>query len=953
MDLIPRFAFFSLLLLPYQCESAAENCSETQYLLLPDGVYQVESEFRLKSSEKGVRLVHINLVIGNASYDPLELPDVFLPHRWIWANTIYEPMLSLPDDYDILSAGLLNYQVRSMDVKLKDQPSGCLAKLNSACQNLAIDRMLLEKVTSSRSGDILHKTTPEVCVAMVNKAVGNVGYHCCDMYSEDTGPATVRCDQRVDYGDLILERVLFLLYLLISFSFTFYLPALPLLMPHVFSFENEVEKETRLSKPTILETTRCRPIAEGEQDNQKRTGADQRNTEDEASLPTTICGIATTAADASSTITTINTDREETDQNTSNCAKNSRKRGLLLATERYKYCSIRMALILRFAVFALLLLSYQCEAKAEDCSETRCLLLLDGDEPVASEFHFKASQKGVRLVYINLVIGSASYDPLELPDVFLPHRWVWANTIHEPMLSLPDDYDILSLGLLNYQVRSIDVKLKDHPSGCLAKLNSICKNLAVGRMLLENVTSSISGDPLQKKTPVVCVAWINRNDRTVRYQCCDVHKEVTEPAATLRCNQSVDEGDWSTIVLSIFLFLSYVLTSYAPALPLALPDYVFSLKDEIEKENRLAVQTDRETTGDELIPATEGEQYNQTESGADRENADNVALYSLTTNNTSTAAAAASTNTTTTDNTNREETGQNTSNCETNSSERREESELLPVDDSSPMNISTLLRESVQKLPDIPMSFNIKLAFILFFVFPCVSYLEVVLYLTLKGTHLNECRKKQVTFEEVTVFSRVPLLDSIIDPASLLNLVPAILILAFPVLFSKPNDFVIPERVKCLLCKDYCEKYNSAFPFSDRRSVGHEIRRHLKIMYHHPGICFREFGSYCFDEWQKARLFRVSCDERSRLVRVICDKKSRLSRAIRVVLILIGITCGIFILVPLSAPFLFYFASTSSSLGLRIRLLKHWQPSVRGNFVVTPVLLVPQRGFSVKSLSSY
>ena len=326
MALIPRFAFFSLLLLPYQCEAAAENCSETQYLLLPDGVDEVESEFRLKASEKGVRLVYINLVIGNASYEPLELPDVFLPHRWIWANTIYEPMLSLPDDYDILSAGLLNYQVRSMDVKLKDQPSGCLAKLNSACQNLAIGR-ILTYCTKRRSGDILHKTTPEVCVAMISKAVGNVGYHCCDMYSEDTGPATIRCDQSVDYGDLILERALFLLYLLILFSLTFYLRALPLLMPDVFSLQNEVEKATRLSKPTILETTRYRPIAEGEQDNQKGTGADQRNTEQEASLPTTICGIATTAADASSTITTVNTDREETDQNTSNCAENSRKRG--------------------------------------------------------------------------------------------------------------------------------------------------------------------------------------------------------------------------------------------------------------------------------------------------------------------------------------------------------------------------------------------------------------------------------------------------------------------------------------------------------------------------------------------------------------------------------------------------------------------------------------------------
>ena len=546
-----------------------------------------------------------------------------------------------------------------------------------------------------------------------------------------------------------------------------------------------------------------------------------------------------------------------------------------------------MALILRFAVFALLLLPYQCEAKAEDCSETQCLLLPDGDDLVASKFHFKASEKGVRLVYINLVIGNASYDPLELPDVFLPHRWVWAKTIHEPMLSLPDDYDILSLGLLNYQVRSIDVKLKDQPSGCLAKLNSTCKNLAVGRMLLENVTSSISGDTLQKKTPVVCVAWINRNDLTVRYQCCDVHKEVTEPAATLRCNQSVDEGDWSTMFFFIFIFLSYVCTVFAPALPLAFPDYVFSLKDEIEKENRLAVQTDRETTGDELILVTEGGQNNQRESGADGKNADNVALHSLTRNDTSTSAAAASTNTTTY-NTNREETDQNTSNCR----ERGEESEFIPVDDSSPMNVSTLLRESAQKLPDIPMSFNIKLAFICFFVFPCVSYLQMVLYLTLKEMHLNECRNKQVAFTQVTVFSRVAIMSSITNVFSLMFLVAAILTLAVPVFFSKPNDFAMPEGMECLLCEDYCVKYESAFLFSDRRSVGHEIRRHLKIMYHLPGIRFREFRRYCCDVWQKAPLFRV-----------ICDKKWRLSRAIRVVLILIGITCGIFILVLLSALF--------------------------------------------------
>ena len=495
MALIPRFAFLSLLLLPYQCEAVAENCSETQCLLLPDGVDQGASEFRMKSSEKGVRLVHINLVIGNASYDPLELPDVFLPHRWIWANTIREPMLSLPDDYDILSAGLLNYQVRSVDVKLKDQPSGCLAKLNSTCQNLAVGRMLLENVTSSSSGDILHKKTPVVCVAMINKAVGNVRYHCCDMYMEDTGPATIRCDQRVDYGDLILERVLFLLYLFISFSFTFYVPALAFLMPDVFSLQNEVEKETRLSKQTILETTRYRAIAEGEQDNQRETGADRSNSEDEALLPTT-SGTDIPAAGASST--TINANREETDQNTSNCAENSRKRG--------------------------------------------------------------------------------------------------------------------------------------------------------------------------------------------------------------------------------------------------------------------------------------------------------------------------------------------------------EETEFIPVDDSSPVNVSTLLRECIRKLPDIPMSFNIKLAVMLLFVFPFVSYFQIVLYPTVKEKYLNECRKKQVAFKEITVFSKFLFFVPIDEGKSRPFLIVVVLTLAFLAFILKPKHFIIPKGIECLRCRNYSQMVKNAFPFSDRRSVKKEIGRHLKILRHLLGIFIRRYG---------------------------------------------------------------------------------------------------------------
>ena len=134
------------------------------------------------------------------------------------------------------------------------------------------------------------------------------------------------------------------------------------------------------------------------------------------------------------------------------------------------------------------LLAFSCAAK-DTCSEVQCRVLTVG-ENLASEFQDKASEEGVRIIYFNLQIGNDSYHPLELKDELFPERWVWAEAISEPMLSLPYDYDILSLGLLNYQVRSMTIPLEDHPSGCLASLNSSCQNLVVGRALLDNAQAA-------------------------------------------------------------------------------------------------------------------------------------------------------------------------------------------------------------------------------------------------------------------------------------------------------------------------------------------------------------------------------------------------------------------------------------------------------------------------------
>ncbi|XP_044167063.1 uncharacterized protein LOC122951089 [Acropora millepora] len=474
---------------------------------------------------------------------------------------------------------------------------------------------------------------------------------------------------------------------------------------------------------------------------------------------------------------------------------------------------MRMALIPRFAFFFLLLLPYQCKAKGENCRETQCRLLPVVD--VASDFRLKASKEGIRLVYINLSgIDNSRHDSLWLQEQFrpfLPYRWIWAHTASEPMLSLPEDYALLSASLVTYQVKNIDLELKDQPNGCLAKLNLTCYYLVVGRMLLENVTSITSSDILHKNTPVVCVAVMNFT--SLWHQCCYVHEEVTGPP-TIWCDKRTDVDDWVKIVKSIFLFLSFFLALFAPALPLALPDYVFSLEDEVEKENHSAEHTYRETTGYQRItnPATVGQQDNQNRTGADRSNVEDVTAIDDHIN------------------TIQEETGQNTSNFVGNSRDKGKEREFIPVDDSSPMNLSTLLRESVKKFPDIPLSFNVKLAVMYFCGYPCVLYVQIGLFYMLKKSYIDELRAEMFLPFDFTLFNLV--LNRYHKIYELYMSLPMIIMGVVLILLSRPKDFILEENEECQLCRrmsGICSSLNLSS--TARRSLGDEIHRHLRIFY--------------------------------------------------------------------------------------------------------------------------
>ena len=232
-----------------------------------------------------------------------------------------------------------------------------------------------------------------------------------------------------------------------------------------------------------------------------------------------------------------------------------------------------------------------CQAKSENCSEAQCKVLPVG-KGTASEFRVKASEKGVRVVYLDLKFRNDSYRPLELENEFPPNRWVWARLISEPMLSLSYDYDILSLGLLKYQTRSMDVLLEDQPSGCLANFNSSCQNKVVGRALL-NMTQLNSGELPDRN--IVCVAMIEDYvkdflwsffDGNVKFQCCEISKEEIEESAYIQCELDVQVRGWLKAFNGILNLLAVLMMLYCPAFLFFLPDSIFNLQEEGTKEER-------------------------------------------------------------------------------------------------------------------------------------------------------------------------------------------------------------------------------------------------------------------------------------------------------------------------------------------------------------------------------
>ena len=453
------------------------------------------------------------------------------------------------------------------------------------------------------------------------------------------------------------------------------------------------------------------------------------------------------------------------------------------------------------------LLAFSCAAK-DTCSEVQCRVLTVR-ENLASKFQGKASQEGVRIIYFNLEIGNDSYHPLEIKDEFFPERWVWAEAISEPMLSLPYDYDILSLGLLNYQVRSMTIPLEDHPSGCLASLNSSCQNLVVGRALLDNVTR---GRSVGRKTEVICVEMIEKDaDQPsliqLKYHCCSPDK------TTIRCGLPIESTEWFDAFKTILTLLMVVMLVYCPAFLLALPDCIFNLRNELHKEDC----NWRPTSGDQDESIT-----NHTRNGYDT-------------------------------------IGENEQEPEGG----HESTELIPIDDASPITCSTLLLAFVYRLPKLRLSFTMKLAIFLFCIVPFTFYVQLGVYLTFKHEYLE--RVPPGTQTGPLNFNCA---QSLKTPWGLFSFFFWAFIAVLSVLFLRPKDLFVQENLKDSFCKSYRYFAESAqiritLPVAvihnSTLTMGDWMLFHLKVLQPALSSLLVSYFLRVHNNWQKKLLHLVTC----------------------------------------------------------------------------------------------
>ena len=368
------------------------------------------------------------------------------------------------------------------------------------------------------------------------------------------------------------------------------------------------------------------------------------------------------------------------------------------------------------AIYAFFLIAVCLSATCavhKPCGVGQCKLVLVGQNP-AVKFQQLASEEGVRLVYFNLEIGNNSVHPLESNERLLAKRWIWAKTIQEPMLHMTDDeYDIYSLGLLTRQKRYMSVQLEEKPPTCLSQLNTSCQDNVVAEALLGNITNLSPGNRLPQTGSVCTYHKDNSSSQEGwKFLCCSAQNNAERNHTTIQCGLALGNVWFTKPFKAVYILLAFILCWYSPAIPLLIPDWLFNVQHERDKEikKERQVRHNQASLNEHCIEPTEIDRQPLTQSEVYMD--DEASNSSAETDSEYEEISSAY----------HEKEDQELSKSE------------IPVDDDSPITVTTLLRDFIEKLPQAQMNFNLKLFFLIFAVLPIFLHLKlaVVFFYNLK-----------------------------------------------------------------------------------------------------------------------------------------------------------------------------------------------------------------------------
>ena len=259
------------------------------------------------------------------------------------------------------------------------------------------------------------------------------------------------------------------------------------------------------------------------------------------------------------------------------------------------------------------------------------------------------------------------------------------------------------------------------------------------------------------KTAVVCVAMI---DIELTYQ----NEKLW--SINYHCCSSNVGSKWLQAIKTLLYCLSIVVGLYCPALPLLLSDCIFNLPNECDKED-----------------ITENQIPNGAQAGSNG--------FGL----------------------------RNGYERIRNDEDSRMSWEEIPVDDASPVTCLTLLLGCVQLLPDLKMSFNVKLAVLMFFIYPFSFYFQLALFYVLKPKYqIYERLIKHPIYTKIPEFASSEV--DMMSPITILGLTILVLPCWTAILFLKPKDLFLNN---CLVCRLF-DRVNS-----HSVSIGDETLQHLKL----------------------------------------------------------------------------------------------------------------------------